>query len=207
METFFISEGNRKYFIKGIREISPQIQKEITEYPTTEGTPLSDHAYLRPTTLNIGLMVDGMNSHTQSYVVDESGQHDLDYTELKNLIYRWERTNVRLDIQTNHRLFRNMMLQNVSWSESSQGWTKFTPQLGFKEVRIAGFVRDRVQGIEPLDQTLRNRPVEGGQNNGGVTSASVLGSMAAGAAFGAILGPKGAAVGAIVGGAIGFFRR
>lgn len=139
MEKVFIQdkETNITYYIIGVKNISSSQQATITQYPIPEGSFISDHSYKESDSLSLKVISDGFNSVVKSYWVDSAGNSGrLTYEMFKDLIQHWLKEAVQLDIQTVHHLFRSMVLNSISWIEEKSR-TKFSPNLGFEEVRIA----------------------------------------------------------------------
>lgn len=222
METIYVLDNSTRitYFIKGIKTILPQTKSRLTEYPVPEGGFISDHTYADPNILDMSIICDGLDSTKQSYSVDSSGNVSyLTYTALKELLCNWQRDGTQLDIQTMHRLFKSMVLQGVSWTESSNSWTKFEPTLSFKEVRIARTYITDLNALSSSYYADYSQEVSSGEENGVEDDSdlgeSVIDSAKGGAAIGAVIGGfvgggvpgaiVGAAVGGLVGAAVGFF--
>ena len=223
METIFIQDKSTDiiYFLKGVQTINPALASTVTEYPTTEGSNLSDHVYKEADTLNFSLNIDSLDNSNQSYFVDENGvKQKLNYERAKKLLETWINDGVRLDIQTNHRLFKNMVLVSYNWKEDKDEWTLFKPQLGFKEVKIAQLTTTTIHALHLPAEADYSTETDTGDNNGSETStASVVGGILADTAIGAGISAAvgsiipgvgtaiGAGVGAAVGAVVGFFRR
>lgn len=222
MEKICIIDNSTKnmYFLIGVSSISPSRTCEVTEYPTSEGTPISDNVYKTSDNLNMNLMVDGLNQSNKSYCLTPEGQRTtLNYETTKQLLKDWSENATLLNIQTRHEYFRNMVLVSLSWEESDRNWTIFKPQLGFKEIRIAQVQKVQMSALNVSVGADYSKEVSTGANNGNEASTSsssaekvggILGDTAVGAGIGAAIGSVipgvGTALGAVVGGAIGFFK-
>ena len=223
MEKIYIQDNttNIIYFLKGVSEISPTLSNTVTEYPTSEGSNISDHYYKEANTLNFSLNVDGYDNTNESYYIDNSGiKRQLNYDETKKLLSTWIEDGTRLDIQTNHKLFKSMLLVSMNWKEDKDEWTIFKPQLGFKEVRVAQLQTTTLHALNVVSESEYSTEVDTGTNNGSETSLAsevggVIGDAAIGAGIGAIVGSIipgvgtaiGAGIGAGVGAIVGFFKR
>lgn len=216
IDTIYILDTSTRitYFLKGVKSISPEMRSTITEYPVPEGGFVSDHIYADPNSLDFKMISDGLDTTRKSYSVDNSGQVTyLTYRGLKELLANWQSNGTRLDIQTMHGLFKNMVLTSRSWSESSSSWTKFAPSLSFKEVRIAHTYVTTLDALNVRYGADYSRETDSGDENGVESSAgsAALGGAAVGAVIGAQFGHTvigkaiGAAVGGVVGAAVGFF--
>lgn len=222
MNKFYVldKDTNITYYLVGIKSASPGKTATLTEYPIPEGGFITDHSYKNADTLNFSIISDGFDAVRKSYSVDLQGNvESLTYDKLKSLLNNWLTNATKLDVQTSHELFRNMVLTGYDWTESKDSWTKFAPQLQFKEARIA---ETYVVSLNTLGVTYGadySLEQDTGTDNGNeITSASVvgetLGAAAVGAGIGAIVGSIipgvgtgiGAAVGGAVGAVVGFFN-
>jgi len=211
---------NITYYLVGIKEISPARSSTVTEYPVPEGGFISDHIYRDPDNLNFSMISDGFDALKKSYYMTENGNIvNLSYQALKDLFRDWLNNGTQLEIQTVHALFKNMCLTRVSWRESNDSWSKFTPTLNFKEVRIAQLVTTTMNALNVGYGASYSVEDETGETSGNeITSQSVVGGTLASAAVGAGLGAAigsiipgvgtavGAGVGAAAGAVIGFFK-
>lgn len=202
---------NITYYLVGIKEISPNSSTTITEYPVPEGGRISDHSYKNPNSLSIQMISDGFDALKKSYYIDQEGNIvNLSYSALKDLLENWIENAVQLEIQTVHKLFHNMLLNNVSWREGEGSWSKFTPTMAFKEARIAKVYTTTINALNVSTGANYSVEEETGESNGTeMNSQSVVGGVLAGAAVGALVGGiipgVGHVAGAVVGGVIGFF--
>lgn len=221
MNKFYVfdRETNITYYLVGIKNTTPGKTSTLTEYPIPEGGFITDHSYMNANTLNFSIMSDGYDVVKKSYSVDLLGNVEhLAYDELKTLLNKWITSAVRLDVQTNHELFKNMILTGYGWTDSKDSWTKFSPQLQFKEARIAETYVVPINALGVVNESDYAVEQSTGADNGTeVTSSSVVGDVLAGAAIGAGVGAivgsvfpvigtgVGAAVGGAIGAVVGFF--
>lgn len=215
MNKFYVldRETNITYYLVGIRSASPSKTSTLTEYPIPEGGFITDHSYKNASTLNFSIMSDGYDAVKKSYAVDLDGNVEaLTYDSFKSLLNNWLTNAVRLDVQTSHELFKNMILTGYDWTDGKDSWTKFAPQLQFKEARIAETYVVPINALGVSYSSDYSLEQDTGTDNGTeVTSESVVGKTLGGAvvfagigaAVGSIIPGVGTAVGAAVGGAVG----
>lgn len=228
MNKFYVldKETNVTYYLVGIKSASPSKSATLTEYPIPEGGYIADHSYRNANTVNFSLISDGYNVVKKSYAVDINGNVELiNYDDLKTILDNWLDNGVKLDIQTNHDLFKNMILTSYEWVEDASSWSKFSPQLQFKEARIA---ESHIVPLKTLDVTYGadySTETEIGSDNGTeVTSESATGTVLASATVGGTIGLGvgkligkftgsstlggviGTSAGALLGGIVGFFK-
>lgn len=222
MNKFYVLDKstNITYYLIGIRSVSPQKNVSLTEYPIPEGGFVTDHYYKNSDALNFSMISDGYDVVKKSYYVDLEGNVvSLSYDVFKNLLNGWIENGTRLDIQTVHELFRNMVLTSYDWNENSGSWSKFAPTLQFKEARIAEVYTVPLNALNVSYGADYAAETSTGSDNGTeASSASVvgntLGAAAVGAGIGAAVGSiipgvgtaVGAAVGGAVGAVVGFFK-
>ena len=204
-------ETNTTYYLVGVKFINPSKSATITEYSVPEGSFLSDHSYKNADTLNLSLIADGFDAIKQSYYVNFDGTSDsLSYEMLKGLLNRWISEAVRVDVQTAHGLFKNMVLTNYSWPETKDSWSKFNPTLTFKEVKIAQITTTQLNALNVrYGADYAKEETSAGEDNGSsTTSQGIIGKVLAGAATGAVAGGivGHPVIGGLIGGVVGFFK-
>lgn len=217
MEKIYLYDHNthNRYFIFGVTSVSPTETLEITDYPTSEGSSISDHTYKSPNSLNMSLVIDSTDQSVKSYYVTKDGErHTLTYEHAKNMLVTWMVEGVLVDIQTMHGLFKNMVLNSKSWTEDERGWTAFKPTLGFREVRIAQLQIVTTESLNLSIAADNSLETSTGPNNGNECDIAgefggYLGTTVAGAGLGAAIGTAfcpgvGTAIGAAIGGVVGF---
>ena len=206
---------HNRYFIFGVMSISPTETVEVTDYPTSEGADISDHAYKSPSTLNMSLIIDSMDQANKSYYITPEGERfALTYEKARNLLNTWMEDGTLVDINTMHGSYKNMILNSKSWTEDESNWTLFKPSLGFKEVRVAQLQVVTTASLNLSIAADNSLETSTGPNNGNecdITGkiGSYLGTTAAGAGLGAAIGTficpgAGTAIGAAIGGVAGF---
>jgi len=211
------------YYLSGVKEISPVLNSNLTEYPIPDGGYIGDHVYRDPNTINMSIMCDSFNVTNSSYKLNLDGTtSSLTYKELKELLNTWINEGTQLDIQTVHKYFRSMCLIGCNWREGKDAWSQFNPTLSFKELKIAQLVSTSIKALSlsyGADYSIEESTGEtnGTEVNAEVTSESVVGGTLAGAATGAGLGAvvgsvipvigtaAGAVIGGVAGAVIGFF--
>ena len=216
MEKFYIIDKKSliTYYIVGVKSARPNKQVTITEYPVPEGGKISDHAYLEPVSLSLSIISDGFDVVRKSYFINDAGVSvSLSATEFKELINEWYRNHTRLDIQTLHGRFENMVLEGVSWNEESSSWSNFSPTISFREVKISSIFVTTVSALDLEAGANYTAERNSGTDNGIEVKSSagvagkVLGDAAVGAGIGAAVGSiipgVGTGLGALAGGAVG----
>lgn len=216
MEKIYLYDNttHNRYFIFGVSSISPTETVEVTEYPTSEGTNMSDHAYNSPSTLNMTFAIDSSDQSNKSYCITSDGETiPMTYERTKNLLNTWMENGTLINIQTLHGYYKNMIMVSKNWSEEERSWTVFKPTIGFKEVRIAQLQILTLASLNLSVLADNSLETSTGSNNGNECDIAgevggFLGATAAGAGLGACIGSIfpviGTGVGAVVGGAVGF---
>lgn len=220
-----VTEGLKSYFINGAMLNSTTRTNYMTEYPTIQGTPFSDHYYRELETTSFEMHTSDV-SKPMVYLKesDENGgvaERNLSTDEVNDLIQRWFKDATRVTINSvepNRFLFNNMILQSYSWTDSDL--KSFSPQLTFKEARVQSIRTGVVENADAYYRAAYGDTISIGGADAAETSSNIGTALSAGlsgAVAGGWLGAKigsifpgwgtaiGAGIGALVGGGIGFF--
>lgn len=218
METIYIADNsltNRPiYYFIGVVRANVNQHITVTEYPTTEGQSISDHAFLNLADISMSLINDHLSSTSNIFNYESTGKIKyLSIDEAKSLIETWKTEHHILTINTREHKIDKAVLSSYSNEENNQNRGTWEPTLGFKEIRISSiqintqtFSADEETGVSNTDES------SSGVDNGVSTILGTIGAYtAAGLAIGVFVPVPGArvvgvAVGAIVGSAIAFHR-
>ena len=214
-ETIFITDSEQgvTYYIPAMISSSYNANKTLTEYPTTEGTSMTDHAYKTPDELTMSISVGDIplkGSFNCYYYSEEVPEKRVSMTidSTKQLLQNWYDRNTRLTIQTRNSLLTNMILCSIATTDGPDNLAVYSPNLRFREARVATLKTELLGPFKTASVQAASTEEENTGNNEGNVVADVLGSTAAGATMGALVGSVipgvGTAIGAVVGGAVGF---
>lgn len=211
MELIYIldKETGIKYYVKTMNNISQTKSATLTEYPTTEGTGITDHAYIEPNTVNFTLQTSEFNHHSQNvyYTGTANNTVEVDLNSIKNLIGEWYKNHTRLLVQTRLNQYDNMIITNISLTETNENRGEYNPTISLKECRIAHLYTELLGPFEGIEiKPVYSQEYNMGTSNG-ASWEGTLGAIAAGATVGGIIGGifGSAVIGAVVGGAVGAF--
>ena len=223
--SFQKNDGNFYSYYFDAQESEDVMEKsEITEHPTSEGLNIADNTYPLPRNINIKVLVAYINTGKRP-----SGEF---YTWFGN---REDALNSLRDLRINgtvctlytkHKIYENMVLQQVSTNNSGNIQLDLPISLSFKEVRFAqykGYVVTENEAMYVDDASesdsnvisKTNGDLVGDIANELIPIGTTLVGVAAGAKIGAVIGSVGgpigslggAVIGGIIGAAIGFFMK
>ena len=197
-------ETGIKYYVKSMTSINETMSTTITEYATTEGTNISDHAYVEPNNVTLSLITSELNRQAQNIYYEGTANNivKVDLSSAKELFTRWYRNQTRLLLQTRLHQFNNMVITNINLTEDSSNRGQYNPTITLRECRIATLYTEILGPFENVTgKPTYSQEKDMGTSNG-ASWEGTLGGIAAGATIGGIIfGPWGA----VVGGAIGAF--
>lgn len=211
--TIYIAEINttRKYYLRSVSSIQNKTSKTITSYPTTEGTPMSDHSYRDPYDITVSLMASELSNHKNFYYIDAGNEVTITAKELKDLLFKWRDEDTRLILQTRQTQYNNMIITDISWADNNNNLGAFNPSITFSECRIASIYTKKLGPFEDETDSPRYNDEQNLGNSNGVNvgadlldiGKSTLGAAAAGAAIGSVIPVIGTGTGALIGGIYG----
>lgn len=210
-------EGSKKYYLKAVTRINNKITTTLTSYPTTEGTPMSDHAYREPYSISVSIVSSELNSSKNFYYISSDNDNSeviIKSDELKKILLDWKENFTRLILQTRHYQFKNMIISDIDWTDDDNTLGKFDPTITFSECRVASvyteklgpFNSDETSGTYNDERDFGNsNGVDVGETIGGTLSGAVGGAVA-GAVLGSVIPGVGNVAGAIIGGCYGAIK-
>ena len=207
-------ENGKTYYFRTASNVSPTMRTSLTSYPTTEGTPIADHAYINPTQVSMSISASLYGSANNIFYYNSKGQEvALTSPQVKLLIKDWKDNSYRLTINTREgdkfEKFNNMVISNLNWSEDGVSLGVWQPTITFEEIRIASILVKQIKF--PATKAVRannNSQSNAGNDQGTAVATDFFGTIGGYAVKGAFIGgiTGHPIIGACLGAAIGFGR-
>ena len=207
-------ENGKTYYFRTASNVAPTMRTSLTSYPTTEGTPITDHAYRNPTQVSMIISASLYGSANNIFYYKSKGQEvALTSPQVKLLIKEWKDNSYRLTINTRESdrfvKFNNMVITNLTWSEDGTSLGVWEPTITFEEIRIASVLVKQIKF--PATKAVRannNSQSNAGNDQGTAVATDFFGTIGGYAVKGAFIGgitghPM---IGACLGAALGFGR-
>ena len=207
-------ENGKTYYFRTASNVAPTMRTSLTSYPTTEGTPITDHAYRNPTQVSMIISASLYGSANNIFYYNSKGQEvALTSPQVKLLIKEWKDNSYRLTINTRESdrfvKFNNMVITNLTWSEDGTSLGVWEPTITFEEIRIASVLVKQI--TFPATKAVRannNSQSNAGNDQGTAVATDFFGTIGGYAVKGAFIGgitghPM---IGACLGAALGFGR-
>lgn len=207
-------ENGKTYYFRTASNVAPTMRTSLTSYPTTEGTPITDHAYRNPTQVSMSISASLYGSANNIFYYNSKGQEvALTSPQVKLLIKEWKDNSYRLTINTRESdrfvKFNNMVITNLTWSEDGTSLGVWEPTITFEEIRIASVLVKQIKF--PATKAVRannNSQSNAGNDQGTAVATDFFGTIGGYAVKGAFIGgitghPM---IGACLGAALGFGR-
>lgn len=207
-------ENGKTYYFRTASNVAPTLRTSLTTYPTTEGTPITDHAYRNPAQVSMTISSSLYGSANNIFYYNSKGQEvALTSPQVKSLIKEWKDNSYRLTINTREgdkfEKFNNMVITNLSWSEDGTSLGVWEPTITFEEIRIASVLVKQIKF--PATKAIRannNSQSDAGNDQGTAVATDFFGTIGGYAVKGAFIGgiTGHPIIGACLGAAIGFGR-
>ena len=207
-------ENGRTYYFRTASNVAPTMRTSLTSYPTTEGTPITDHAYRNPTQLSMVISASLYGSANNIFYYNSKGQEvALTSPQVKLLIKEWKDNSYRLTINTREgdkfEKFNNMVITNLTWSEDGVSLGVCEPTISFEEIRIASVLVKQIKF--PATKAVKannNSQSNAGNDQGTAVATDFFGTIGGYAVMGTFMGgiTGHPIIGACLGAAVGFGR-
>ena len=207
-------ENGRTYYFRTASNVAPTMRTSLTSYPTTEGTPITDHAYRNPTQLSMVISASLYGSANNIFYYNSKGQEvALTSPQVKLLIKEWKDNSYRLTINTREgdkfEKFNNMVITNLTWSEDGVSLGVCEPTISFEEIRIASVLVKQIKF--PATNAVKannNSQSNAGNDQGTAVATDFFGTIGGYAVMGTFMGgiTGHPIIGACLGAAVGFGR-
>lgn len=205
-------ENGKTYYFRTARNVSPTMRTSLTSYPTTEGTPITDHAYRNPTQISMVISASLYGSANNIFYYNSKGQEvALTSPQVKLLIKEWKDNSYRLTINTRESdkfvKFNNMVITNLTWSEDGVSLGVWEPTITFEEIRVASVLVKQIKF--PATKAVKannNSQSNAGNDQGTAVATDFFGTIGGYAVKGAFIGgiTGHPIIGTCLGAAVGF---
>lgn len=135
------------YFFDGFITVTHNKQLEITQNPVETGASIVDHAYVKPTTVTMKIIVsDAHASLVEGQFSDSWSRAVSAWNVLKQL----QEDRIPVSVLTKLDLYENMLIQNLQATDEANTYTTLSADVTLQEIPIA---RVRTVKISSADQT------------------------------------------------------
>ena len=134
------------YFFDGFITVTHNKQLEITQNPVETGASIVDHAYVKPTTVTMKIIVsDAHASLVEGQFSDSWSRAVSAWNVLKQL----QEDRIPVSVLTKLDLYENMLIQNLQATDEANTYTTLSADVTLQEIPIA---RVRTVKISAADQ-------------------------------------------------------
>lgn len=207
-------ENGKTYYFRTASNVAPTMRTSLTSYPTTEGTPIADHAYRNPAQISMVISASLYGSANNIFYYNSKGQEvALTSPQVKLLIKEWKDNSYRLTINTREGdkfiKFNNMVITNLTWSEDGVSLGVWEPTITFEEIRVASVLVKQIKF--PATKAVKannNSQSNAGNDQGTAVATDFFGTIGGYAVKGTFIGgiTGHPIIGACLGAAVGFGR-
>lgn len=135
------------YFFDGFITVTHNKQLEITQNPVETGASIVDHAYVKPATVTMKIIVsDAHASLVEGQFSDSWSRAVSAWNVLKQL----QEDRIPVSVLTKLDLYENMLIQNLQATDEANTYTTLSADVTLQEIPIA---RVRTVKISSADQT------------------------------------------------------
>lgn len=135
------------YFFDGFITVTHNKQLEITQNPVETGASIVDHAYVKPATVTMKIIVsDAHASLVEGQFSDSWSRAVAAWNVLKQL----QEDRIPVSVLTKLDLYENMLIQNLQATDEANTYTTLSADVTLQEIPIA---RVRTVKISSADQT------------------------------------------------------
>lgn len=141
------------YFFDGFLNVSHSSNLEITENQIETGASVVDHAYMKPVTLSMTVLVSDVH---QSIVPGQFSEGWRRHTSAWQLLKRLQADRTPLSVFTKLALYDNMLIKSVSAVDTDQTLHSLSADVVLQEVPVATL---KTVKISAADQTTLNAEI------------------------------------------------
>jgi len=167
-----ITPQNKTYRFDMVENQSSNHKLSLTRYPVQDGTPITDHAFKEPETINMSVSVSDIE--LSSYDNSFSDVNSRAEKALK-IIKGWQDKVLLLTVQTKFLKYENMVLESISEASNNKNKNKLNASLTFRKIRIAKMEEIVVGPFETDDSaTYESEYQNNGSSEGNVETSDIL---------------------------------
>lgn len=134
------------YFFDGFMQVDHTRELEITENPVETGASVVDHAYVKPATIVMKVMMsDALDSFISGQFSDSWSRSASAWSLLKQL----QEDRIPMSVLTRLDLYENMIIKRIEASDTQETYTSLSATVTLQEIPVA---RVRVLKISEEDQ-------------------------------------------------------
>ena len=141
------------YFFDGFLNVSHSSNLEITENQIETGASVVDHAYMKPVTLSMTVLVSDVH---QSIVPGQFSEGWRRHTSAWQLLKRLQADRTPLSVFTKLALYDNMLIKSIDAVDTDQTLHSLKAEVTLQEVPVATL---KTVKISAADQTTLNAEI------------------------------------------------
>ena len=141
------------YFFDGFLDVTHSSNLEITENQIETGASVVDHAYMKPVTLSMTVLVSDVH---QSIVPGQFSEGWRRHTSAWQLLKRLQADRTPLSVFTKLALYDNMLIKSIDAVDTDQTLHSLKADLTLQEVPVATL---KTVKISAADQTTLNAEI------------------------------------------------
>ena len=135
------------YFFDGFMQVDHNIELEVTENPVETGAAVVDHAYVKPATVTMKVMMSDV--HQSLYPGQFTGTR-FRSTNAWHTLTKLQGDRIPFSIFTRLGLYENMLITNLSASDTADTFRALSATVTLREIPVA---RVKEVKISAADQT------------------------------------------------------
>ena len=141
------------YFFDGFLDVTHSSNLEITENQIETGASVVDHAYMKPVTLSMTVLVSDVH---QSIVPGQFSEGWRRHTSAWQLLKRFQADRTPLSVFTKLTLYDNMLIKTIEAVDTDQTLHSLEAKVTLQEVPVATL---KTVKISAADQTTLNAEI------------------------------------------------
>ena len=135
------------YFFDGFITVTHNKQLEITQNPVETGASIVDHAYVKPATVTMKIIVSDVHASLVEGQFSDSWSRAV---SAWNVLKQLQEDRIPVSVLTKLDLYENMLIQNLQATDEANTYTTLSADVTLQEIPIA---RVRTVKISSADQT------------------------------------------------------
>lgn len=134
------------YFFDGFITVTHNKQLEITQNPVETGASVVDHAYVKPATVTMKIIVSDVHASLVEGQFSDSWSRAV---SAWNVLKQLQEDRIPVSVLTKLELYENMLIQNLQATDEANTYTTLSADVTLQEIPIA---RVRTVKISSADQ-------------------------------------------------------
>lgn len=141
------------YFFDGFLNVTHESELEITENQVATGSSIVDHAYKKPVTLSMTVLVSDVH---QSIVPSQFTEGWRRHTSAWQILKKMQSDRIPVSVFTKLGLYDNMLIQSLSAVDTDKTLSSLSADVTLREVPVATL---KTVKVSEADQTTLNSEI------------------------------------------------